>query len=153
MDPHGHPEVITKFEGTKATSEFLHAIAYEVYVKNANILKEFFMKEHKCDDAGFSPEERLRERKSLKTKELLIDSNLAERTIRILTTQRNNSLHYGSDADAEMVPTYHSMIGTVKLHGSSVWNFIGTFFKNIFNGGRDYVNMVPDKITLAASQC
>ena len=30
----GHPEVITKFEGTKATPEFLQALAYEVYVKN-----------------------------------------------------------------------------------------------------------------------
>ena len=26
-------------------------------------------------------------------------------------------------------------------------------FKNIFNRCRDYVNMVPDKITLATSQC
>ena len=26
-------------------------------------------------------------------------------------------------------------------------------FKNIFNGCRGYVNMVPDKITLATSQC
>ena len=85
--------------------------------------------------------------------ELPIDNNLAERMIRKLTTQRNNSLHYGSDAGAEMAATYHSVIGTVKLHGSSVWNFIGTFFKNIFNGCRDYVNMVPDKITLATSQC
>ena len=85
--------------------------------------------------------------------ELPIDNNLAERTIRKLTTQRNNSLHYGSDAGAEMAATYHSVIGTVKLHGSSVWNFIGTFFKNIFNGCRDYVNMLPDKITLATSQC
>ncbi len=165
----------------------------------SNILKAFFMKERKCDDAGFTPEERLRERQSLETKELLIelrslldselskdsefrsqyytealnylnrfwkeifaylddgdlpiDNNLAERTIRKLTTQRNNSLHYGSDAGAEMAATYHSVIGTVKLHGSSVWNFIGTFFKNIFNGCRDYVNMVPDKIALAASQC
>ena len=165
----------------------------------SNILKEFFMKERKCDDAGFTPEERLRERQSLETKELLIelrslldserskdsefrsqyytealnylnrfwkeifaylddgelpiDNNLAERTIRKLTTQRNNSLHYGSDAGAEMAATYHSVIGTVKLHGSSVWSFIGTFFKNIFNGCRDYVNMVPDKITLATGQC
>ena len=85
--------------------------------------------------------------------ELPIDNNLAERTIRKLTTQRNNSLHYGSDAGAEMAATNHSVIGTVKLHGSSIWNFIGTFFKNIFNGCRDYVNMVPDKITWAASQC
>ena len=30
----GHPEVISKFDGTKTTPEFLQAIAYEVYVKN-----------------------------------------------------------------------------------------------------------------------
>ena len=72
----------------------------------STILKEFFMSERKCDDAG-----------------------------------------------TEMAATYHSVIGTVKLHGSSIWNFIGTFFKNIFNRCRDYVNMVPDKITLATSQC
>lgn len=30
----GHPQVVPKFEGTKATPEFLQAIAYEVYVKN-----------------------------------------------------------------------------------------------------------------------
>ena len=165
----------------------------------SEILKEFFMRERKYDDAGLTPKERLRERQSLETKELLIelrslldcelsrdsefrsqyytealnylnrfwkeifaylddgelpiDNNLAERTIRKLTTWRNNSLHYGSDAGAEMAATYHSVIGTVKLHGSSIWNFIGTFFKNIFNGCRDYVNMVPDKITLATSQC
>ena len=57
---------------------------------------------------------------------------------------RNNSLHY--DSDAEIDATYHNVIGTVKLHGSSVWNFIGTFCKNIINGCRDYVNMVPGKI-------
>lgn len=165
----------------------------------SKLLKWFFSKEHIYDEAGLAPEERLRERQSLETKEHLIelrslleselsknsefrsqyytealnylkkfwkelfaflddgalpiDNNLAERTIRKLTTQRNNSLHYGSDAGAEMAATYHSVIGTVKLHGSSIWSFIGTFFKNIFNGRRDYVNMVPDKITLATSQC
>ena len=165
----------------------------------SKLLKWFFSKEHIYDEAGLTPEERLRERQSLETKEHLIalrslleselsknsefrsqyytealnylkkfwkelfaflddgdlpiDNNLAERTIRKLTTQRNNSLHYGSDAGAEMAATYHSVIGTVKLHGSSVWSFIGTFFKNIFNGCRDYVNMVPGKITLATSQC
>lgn len=30
----GHPEVVTKFEETKGTPEFLQVIAYEVYVKN-----------------------------------------------------------------------------------------------------------------------
>ena len=37
-----------------------------------NILKEFFMRERKCDDA-VTPEERLRERQSLETKGLLIE--------------------------------------------------------------------------------
>ena len=69
--------------------------------------------------------------------ELPIGNNLAERTIRKLITQRNNSLHYGSDASAEMAVIYHSVIGMVKLHGSSIWNFIGTFFKNIFNVGAE----------------
>ena len=67
--------------------------------------------------------------------------------------QCDNSRHYGSDSGAEMAATYHSVIGTIKLHGSSIWNFIGTFFKNIFNGCRDYVNRIPAKITLATSQC
>ena len=48
---------------------------------------------------------------------LPIDNNLVERTIRKLTTQRNNSFYYGSDAGAEMAATYHNVIGTVKLHG------------------------------------
>ena len=65
------------------------------------------MKERKYDEAGLTPKESF-------------------------LTQRNNSLYYGSDAGAEMAATYHSVIGTVKLHGSSVWNFIGTFLKNIF---------------------
>lgn len=81
--------------------------------------------------------------------ELPIDNNLAERTIRKLTTQRNNSFHYGGDIGVEMAATYHSVISTVKLHGHSVWDFIGSFFKKILNGCRDYVNMVPDKIGLA----
>ena len=94
----------------------------------SEILKEFFMRERRYDDAGLTSPKRF-------------------------PTQRNNSLHYGSNAGAEMAATYHSVVGTVKLHGSSDWNFIGTFFENIFNSCRDYFNMVPDKITLATSQC
>ena len=171
----GHPEVITKFEGTKATPEFLQAIAYEVYVKNVT----FGLLHQWLTDMGMTISKNTLRNWLKKGKKYLyytealnylnrfwkeifaylddgalpIDNNLAERTLRKLTTQRNNSLHYGSDAGAEMAATYHSVIGTVKLHGSSVRNFIGTFFKNIFNGCRDYVNMVPGKITLAASQC
>lgn len=72
--------------------------------------------------------------------------NLAERTICKLTIQRNNSFHYGSDAGVEMAATYHSVISTIKLHGSSVWDFLGTFFQKVFNGYRNFVNMTPDKI-------
>lgn len=59
---------------------------------------------------------------------LPIDNNIAERTVRCMTTARNNSLHYGSDVGAEMAATYHSIISTVKLHGKSVWNYLGEFF-------------------------
>lgn len=69
--------------------------------------------------------------------EFPIDNNLAERTIRKQAIQRNNSFHYESDAGAEMLATYHSIIETVKFHGSFIWNFIETFFKNIFNGYRN----------------
>ena len=48
-----------------------------------------------------------------------IDNNLAERTIRKLTTQRNSMLHFGSDEGVEMAAAYHSVISTVKLHGMS----------------------------------
>ena len=85
--------------------------------------------------------------------ELSIDNNLAEQTIWKLITQRNKFFHYGSEVRVETAAIYYSVIGTVKLHGSSIWNFIGTFFKNIFNGCRDDANMIPDKITSATSQC
>ena len=54
-----------------------------------------------------------------------------DRYIQYLAEQ-NQDLRLTSDAGAEMAAAYHSVIGTVKLHGSSIWNFIGTFFKNIF---------------------
>lgn len=82
-----------------------------------------------------------------------IDNNIAERAIRPLTTQRNSMLHFGSDEGVEMAATYHSIISTVKLHGSSVWEFLGTFFKKILNGCRDYVNLTPGRIQLATCQC
>ena len=68
-------------------------------------------------------------------------------------TEDTLQIRLGSDVGAEMAATYHSVIGTVKLHGSSFWEFIGAFFKNVFNGCRDYVNMTPDKITLVTSRC
>ena len=74
----------------------------------------------------------------LKEGNLPIDNNLAERAIRPLTTRRNSMLHFGSDEGAEMVATYHSIISTVKMQGRSVWEYLGFFFVNIFNGCRDF---------------
>ncbi len=56
------------------------------------------------------------------------------RAISSLTTQRNSTLHFGSDESAEMAATYHSVIGTVKLQGGSARENLGKFFTKIFNG-------------------
>ena len=181
----------------------------------------FYKLEDKYDKEGISLEERGRRRQSLETKEILIrlrsrldtemakedtkrspyltealnylnrfwngifayqkdgnypiDNNIAERTIRKLTTQRNNSLHYGSDEGVEMAVAYHSVISTVKLHGMSCWDYLGKFFKktvqtsekktcfqfskcslsyaNIFNGCRDFFSLTPANIGMAYANC
>lgn len=74
--------------------------------------------------------------------------NLTERTIRKLTIQRNNSLHFGSDAGVEMAAAYHSVISTVKLHGMSCWRYLGDFFQKIFKGCRDFLSLTPANIAV-----
>lgn len=81
-----------------------------------------------------------------------ISNNLAERAIRPFTTKRKNSLHFGSDAGAEMAATYHSVISTVKLQSRSAWDYLGKFFTGIFNGCRDYLSLSPQNIDLAECQ-
>ena len=158
-------------------------------------LSLFYKLADKSDKEGISPEERGRRRQSFETKEILIrlssrlnmelakdaserspyltealnylkkfwngifayqnngnypiDNNIAERTLRKLTTQRNNSLHYGSDEGVELAVAYHSVISTVKLHGMSCWTYLGEFFKKIFNGCRDFFSLTPANIGLA----
>ena len=75
--------------------------------------------------------------------------NAVERTIRKLTTQRNNSLHYGSDEGVGMAVAYHSVIATVKLHGMSCWRNLGDFFQKILNGCRDFLSLTPGNIGVA----
>ena len=156
----------------------------------------FYKLEDRYDKEGITSEERRKRRQSLETKEIMIrlrsrldmelakdeserspyftealhyldkfwdgifayqkdgnypiDNNIAERTIRKLTTQRNNSLHYGSDAGVEMAAAYHSVISTVKLHGMSCWDYLGEFFKKIFNGCRDFLSLTPSNIGLSS---
>ena len=83
---------------------------------------------------------------------LPIDNNLAERTIRPLTTQRNAMLHFGSDEGVEMAATYHSIISTVKMQGKSAWEYLGKFFTKIFNGCKDFISLRPGNIGLATCQ-
>ena len=45
-------------------------------------------------------------------------------------------LHFGRDEGVEMVVAYHGVISTVRLQGKCAWDFLGEFFKNIFNGER-----------------
>ena len=77
-----------------------------------------------------------------------IDNNEVERAARSITTARNNSFHFGSDLGAQMSATYHSIISTVKLHGSSLWSYLGKFFTKIFEGCRDYSSLLPSCIGL-----
>ena len=42
-------------------------------------------------------------------------------------------LHFGRDEGVEMVVAYHGVISTVRLQGKCAWDFLGEFFKNIFN--------------------
>ena len=158
-------------------------------------LQLFYKQEARYDEEGITSEERRKRRQSLETKEIMIrlrsrldmelakdetvrspyltealnyldkfwdgifayqkdgdypiDNNIAERTIRKLTTQRNNSLHYGSDDGVEMAVAYHSVISTVKLHGMSCWRYLGEFFKKIFNGCRDFLSLTPYNIGLS----
>ena len=199
----------TKFKDTEHQICMAHAMAK--FAKAANPggdkvalpfhddLSLFYKLEDRYDEEGISPEERGRRRQSLETKEILIrlrsrldmelakdeterspyltealnylnkfwdgifayqkdgnypiDNNIAERTIRKLTTQRNNSLHYGSDEGVEMAVAYHSVISTVKLHGMSCWDYLGKFFKNIFNGCRDFFSLTPANIGMAYANC
>lgn len=162
-------------------------------------LSLFYKLEDRYDEEGISPTERGKRRQSLETKEImirlrsnldaelakeetdrspyltealnylkkfwngifayqkdgnyLIDNNIAERTIRKLTTQRNSMLHFGSDEGVEMAAAYHSVISTVKLHGMSSWHFLGEFFQKIFSGCRDFLSLTPLNIGLAYSKC
>ena len=199
----------TKFKDTEHQICMAHAMAK--FAKAANPggdkaalpfhddLSLFYKLEDRYDEDGISPEERGERRQSLETKEILIrlrsrldmelakedterspyltealnyldkfwdgifayqkdgnypiDNNIAERTIRKLTTQRNNSLHYGSDEGVEMAVAYHSVISTVKLHGMSCWDYLGKFFKNIFNGCRDFFSLTPANIGMAYANC
>ena len=56
-----------------------------------------------------------------------------------------------TDEGVEMVVAYHGVISTVRLQGKCAWDFLGEFFKNIFNGCKDFVNLIPQNIKLVCT--
>ena len=66
--------------------------------------------------------------------------------------ERDLSNHPDIYKRTDVVSTYHSVISTVKLYGGSTWEFIGIFFKNIFNGCKDYANTVSGKLAMDTCQ-
>ncbi len=72
-----------------------------------------------------------------------IDNNLTERSVRLFTTKRKCSLHFGSDDGVEMSAVYHSIISTLKLCGKSVWNFFGDYFRCEVLGLDTYKDYLP----------
>ena len=67
--------------------------------------------------------------------------NAVSCVVRSLTTARIKSFYWECALGAQMSATYHSIISTVKLHGSSVWSYLGKFFTKIFEGCRDYSSL------------
>lgn len=80
-----------------------------------------------------------------------IDNNIAERVIRLLTMQCNSMLHFGSDE----VCRNGGCISWCNQHCETarewVWDYLGEFFKNIFNGCKDFVNLIPQNIELVCA--
>ena len=134
----GHPEVMTRFEGTKATPEFLQAIAYEVYVKNvtfgslhrwltdmgmtisANTLRNWLKKGKKYLDQVV-----------LQLKEIALEKDSIVHCDETWCKVRkydhykkcyvwvlvNKAQKVAIFFYAKTAATYHSVISTVKLHG------------------------------------
>lgn len=161
-----------RFDGTKATPEFLQAIAYEVYVKNvtfgslhlwltdmgmtisANTLRNWLKKGKKyLDEVVLVLKEMALEKDSIvNCDETWCKVRKYEHYKKCYVWVLVNKAQMTIFFSMKISTTYHSVISTVKLHGGSAWEFMGTFFKNIFNGCRDYVNMVPGKLAMAACQ-
>lgn len=71
-----------------------------------------------------------------------IDNNAAERSIRPFCAKRKTSLHFGSDAGAEMSAVYHSIVSTLRMQERSVWEFFGKFFRGVATGEAEYLSLL-----------
>lgn len=77
-----------------------------------------------------------------------IDNNLGERSIRLLTCEREVSLFYGSHDGADISVVYHTFVESCKLACISVKDYFVKFFESIAAGRTDYENLLPTTIGL-----
>lgn len=82
----------------------------------------------------------------LKDGRYTIDNLAAERAIRPLTVERNNSMFFCSHKGAETSVLYHTIIATCKKQGYKVLDYLKEFFKQIILGRCDYENLMPATI-------
>lgn len=82
----------------------------------------------------------------LKDGRYTIDNLAAERAIRPLAVERNNSMFFCSHKGAETSVLYHTIIATCKKQGYKVLDYLKEFFKQIILGRCDYENLMPATI-------
>ncbi|MBP3470749.1 MAG: transposase [Paraprevotella sp.] len=58
-----------------------------------------------------------------------IDNNIAERNIRLLSSERKNSLFFGSHKMARASAVYHTVVVTCRMNGISVLEYLKEFFR------------------------
>lgn len=87
----------------------------------------------------------------LKDGRYTIDNLAAERAIRPLTVERNNSMFFCSHKGAETSVLYHTIIATCKKQGYKVLDYLKEFFKQIILGRCDYENLMPATIGIKAN--
>lgn len=75
-----------------------------------------------------------------------INNLAAERAIRPLTVERNNSMFFCLHKGAETSVLYHTIIATCKKQGYKVLDYLKEFFKQIILGRCDYENLIPATI-------
>ena len=141
-------EDLERFYFKYQSEALLHGQYLQSFCLNNNVPNNLFSKWYKdtrCKIVSIQVDDRPLD---LCRKNFLQNYNAVSCVVRSLTTARNNSFHFGSDLSAQMSATYHSIISTVKLHGSSVWSYLGELFTKIFEGCRDYSSLLPSCIGL-----
>ena len=72
-----------------------------------------------------------------------IDNSIAERFIRPLAGERENSLFFVGSRMANVSAAYHTLLSTCRMNGLSALEYLKKFFHEIVKGRKDYENLLP----------